>query len=145
MYHIPFKLPFKATPPERTRRSDDQRQHYYNTLCVIHRWENFIVQLVKVLQYQEGRSGCWCLSAISAVCIAYVNALMMYHVCADCVRRNTHVDRQVGKSIKTLGKKNVLIRQTFLGPMPSTEHINTFRPLCNLMIAIGVWRDFQPA
>ncbi len=56
---------------------------------------------------------------------------------------NTYVDRQVGKPIKTLGS-SVLIGQTFLGPMPSTEYINTFRPL-NLMIAIGMWRDFQPA
>ncbi len=33
------------------------------TTCVIQRWENFTAQLVKVtlLQYQEGRSGCWCL------------------------------------------------------------------------------------
>ncbi len=37
------------------------------TSWVIHRWENFIAQLVKVLQYQEGRSGCWCLSAILAL------------------------------------------------------------------------------
>ncbi len=48
---------------------------------------------------------------------------------------NTHVDRQVGKSIKMLGM-SVLIGRTFLGPTPSTEYINTFRPL-NLMIAIG--------
>ncbi len=64
-----LQLPSKATPPEDmyAHRSDDQRQHYYNTSCVIHRWENFIVQLVKVLQYQERRSGCWCLPAILAL------------------------------------------------------------------------------
>ncbi len=37
---------------------------------------------------------------------------------------NTYVDRQVGKTIKTLGA-SVLIGQTFLGPTPSTEYINT--------------------
>ncbi len=47
---------------------------------------------------------------------------------------NTYVDRQVEKNIKTLGP-SVLIGRTFLGPTPSTEYINTFRPL-NLMIAI---------
>ncbi len=58
---------------------------------------------------------------------------------------NIYVDRQVGKSIKTLGP-SVLIGRTFLGPTPSTEYIiqiNTFRQL-NLMIAIGMWIDFQP-
>ncbi len=48
-------------------RQDGQRQYYYNTSCVIHQWENFIVQLVTVLQYQKGRSGCWCLPAILAL------------------------------------------------------------------------------
>ncbi len=47
---------------------------------------------------------------------------------------NTYVDRQVGKQIKTL-RLSILIGRTFLGPTPSTEYINTFRPL-NLMIAI---------
>ncbi len=46
---------------------------------------------------------------------------------------NTYIDRKVGKTIKTLGP-SVLIGRTFLGPTPSTEYINTFRPL-NLMIA----------
>ncbi len=37
---------------------------------------------------------------------------------------NIYVDRQVGKSIKTLGP-SVLIGRTFLGPTPSTEYLNT--------------------
>ncbi len=37
---------------------------------------------------------------------------------------NTYVDRQVGKPIKMLGP-SVLIGQTFLGPTPSTEYVNT--------------------
>ncbi len=56
---------------------------------------------------------------------------------------NTYVDRKIGKTIKML-EPSVLIGRTFLGPMPSTEYINTFR-LLNLMIAIGMWRDFQRA
>ncbi len=47
---------------------------------------------------------------------------------------NTYVDRQVGKTIKMLGP-SIFIGRTFLGPTPSTEYINTFKPL-NLMIAI---------
>ncbi len=35
---------------------------------------------------------------------------------------NTYVDRQVGKTIKMLGR-------SFIGPSPSTEYINTFRPV----------------
>ncbi len=57
------------------------------------------------------------------------------HECADddvlCLREqgaqryaNTYIDRQVGKTIKTLGP-SVFIGQTFLGPTPSTENINT--------------------
>ncbi len=66
--------------------------------------------------------------------------------CADvisCLREpgaqsyaNTHVDRQIGKPIKTLGP-SILIGRTFLGPTPSKEYINTFR-LLNLIIAIGM-------
>ncbi len=37
---------------------------------------------------------------------------------------NTYVDRQVEKTIKTLGP-SVLIGRTFLDPTPSTEYINT--------------------
>ncbi len=37
---------------------------------------------------------------------------------------NTYIDRQVGKTIKTLGP-SVFIGRTFLGPTPSTEKINT--------------------
>ncbi len=37
---------------------------------------------------------------------------------------NTYVDRQLGKTIKTLGP-SVLIGRTFLGPTASTEYINT--------------------
>ncbi len=70
---------------------------------------------------------------------ACVKALMvMYRVClreqGSQRYTNTYVDRQVGKTIKMLGP-SVVIGHTFLGLTPSTEYINTFRPL-NLMIAI---------
>ncbi len=37
---------------------------------------------------------------------------------------NTYINRQVGKTIKTL-EPSVLIGRIFLGPTPSTEYINT--------------------
>ncbi len=53
----------------------------------------------------------------------------------------TYVDRQVGQPIVVLGPRD-MIGWTFYGPMPSTDNINTFRPL-NLVTAIGMWRDFS--
>ncbi len=55
--------------------------------------------------------------------------------CAEVQYANTYVDRQVGQPIVAL---------RFFGPKPSTDDINTFRPL-NLVIAIIIQRDFQPA
>ncbi len=73
-----------------------------------------------------------------SVCIAYLHSVRDRADDVSCLREpgaqryaNTYVDRQVGKSM------SVLIGRTFLGPTPSTEYINTFRPL-NLMIAIGM-------
>ncbi len=106
-------------------------QGWEATTCVIHRGKNFIAQLVKVLQYPiPGRK----IGLLMFAC------LCLHSVCeraddVSCLRdqgaqryANTYIDRQVGKTIKTLGR-------TFLGPKPSTEYINKFRPL-NLMIAI---------
>ncbi len=58
-----------------------------------------------------------------SVCIAYVNALMTYPVCANRGEQkyaNTDVDRQVGKPIK----RSELV---FLGPTPSTEYLNVYK------------------
>ncbi len=52
---------------------------------------------------------------------------------------NTYIDRQVGKPIVPRD----MFEQTCYGSAPSTDDINTFRPL-NLVIAIGTWRDFKP-
>ncbi len=47
---------------------------------------------------------------------------------------NTYVDRQIGQPIVALGLRDMTGR-TFYGSTPSTDDINTFRPL-NLVIAI---------
>ncbi len=49
---------------------------------------------------------------------------------------NTHFDRQAKQPIVMFGP-NILIGRTFYGPTPSTDDINTFRPL-NLVIAVGM-------
>ncbi len=51
---------------------------------------------------------------------------------------NTYVDRQAGQSIVVHGPRD-MIGQTFYGPTPSTDDINTytFRSL-NLVIGIGM-------
>ncbi len=56
---------------------------------------------------------------------------------------NTYADGQVGQPIVILGPKNMIGWKCF-GPTPATDDINTFRPL-NLVTAIWMWRDFQPA
>ncbi len=57
-------------------------------------------------------------------------------------------DKQVGKPIVMFGQNNLFVR-TFYGPTPCKKqliqnNINTFRPL-DLVIATGMWRDFQQA
>ncbi len=56
---------------------------------------------------------------------------------------NVYFERQVGQPIVMFGP-NILIERTFYGHTPSTNDIITFRPL-NLVIAVGMWRDFQSA
>ncbi len=99
-----LKSPSKAThpAPKYAHRLEYQRQHYvgvvrtgvgnhWATSCVIHHWKKCIVQLIKVLQYKEGRLGCWCLSAILAL-----SALGAQRYA------NAYFDKQVGKPIKML-------------------------------------------
>ncbi len=103
------------------------------TSRAINRWENFIAQLV--LQHQEGRSGCWCLSVI-LLCLNSVWDLCHHKRaswwcilsartgCAKVCKHIQYIDKQVGKTIKTL-RPSVLIGRTFLGPTPSTEYVTT--------------------
>ncbi len=60
-----------------------------------------------------------------------------------CAEECKYIDWQAGQPIVMLGP-NILIGWTFYGPTSSTDNINTFIPL-NLVIAIGMLRDFQPA
>ncbi len=92
--------------------------------------------------YNTKKKGCWCLPAILALC-AHERAddVSCLHEPGAQRYANAYVDRLVGKSIKMF-VVSFLIGQRCIAPSPSTEYINTFRPL-NIMIAIGMWRDFQ--
>ncbi len=103
-----------------THRPDDQRQHSYDTSCVIHLCENFMVQLAKVLQYQEWRSGCWCLPAILA--------LSAQCYCADvvsCLHKLVRRGMQIHTSTGRWGSQLKCSERAFIGPTPFSEYINT--------------------
>ncbi len=85
------------------------------------RMRKLIAQLVKVLQYQEGRS-------VVDVCLPFLLCLHSVHYSLWRERADDDVLGMLAPS--------VFIGRTFLGPTPSTEYINTFRPL-NLMINIS--------
>ncbi len=78
-----------------------------------------------------------------SVCVAYVNVLMTYPLCAKRVHRGMqkHVDRQVGNPIDAWNEHFdwMYISLAYAFHKIYKYILNTFRPL-NLMIAIGMWR-----